>query len=210
MINLVLFQITPILFGRQRNLSVLIKVRRVHYGEMSKAPTTISETNFNCTHYEVFILFFTDGFGNSKFAQIPSILVDFSIAVFYLVCNLHLISCSLSLFSMFLGTVPKVPTKNGITINFMFHTWNKLLLILFCSLENSSPQHWLMVIHWNLNHRNCPHDSPQYSSRSQQCCRLNGLNSSADFQPYNSLPKPLGTKCTNYNWYYRDGFFFIF
>ena len=39
-ISLVLFRITPILFGWQRDLSVLIKVRRVHYGEIGKAPTT--------------------------------------------------------------------------------------------------------------------------------------------------------------------------
>ena len=39
-ISLVLFQITLVLFGWQRNLSVLIKVRRVHYGEMGKALTT--------------------------------------------------------------------------------------------------------------------------------------------------------------------------
>ena len=34
-----LFPLTPVLFGWQQNLSVLIKVRRVHYGEMGKAPT---------------------------------------------------------------------------------------------------------------------------------------------------------------------------
>ena len=41
-ISLVLFRITLVLFGWLRNLSVLIKVRRVHYGEMGKAPTTVS------------------------------------------------------------------------------------------------------------------------------------------------------------------------
>ena len=30
-----------VLFDWQRNLSVLIKVRRVHYSEMGKAPTTM-------------------------------------------------------------------------------------------------------------------------------------------------------------------------
>ena len=38
-ISLVLFRITPVLFGWQRNLSVLKQMRRVHYGDMGKAPT---------------------------------------------------------------------------------------------------------------------------------------------------------------------------
>ena len=33
---------TPVLFCWRRNLSVLIKVRRVHYGEIGKALTTVS------------------------------------------------------------------------------------------------------------------------------------------------------------------------
>ena len=39
-------QITPILICLvQQNLSVLITVRRVHYGEMGKAPTTMGKGN---------------------------------------------------------------------------------------------------------------------------------------------------------------------
>ena len=48
-------------------------------------------------------------------------------------------------------------------------------------------------------------DSSQYSGRSQQCCSLDGLNSSSNFQVLQSLYQPFGdsTEPTNYNWYQR-------
>ena len=47
-------------------------------------------------------------------------------------------------------------------------------------------------------------DSSKYSSRSQQCCSLDGLDSTSDFQFLQSLLQTLKdySECTDYNWYY--------
>ena len=47
-------------------------------------------------------------------------------------------------------------------------------------------------------------DSSQYSSRSQQCCSMNGLDSSTDFQRSQSPFKTFRnrSKCTTYGWYH--------
>ena len=49
-----------------------------------------------------------------------------------------------------------------------------------------------------------PLDSPQYSGRSQQCVRLDSLDSSFDFLLFQFPFQNFGnrSKCTNYNWYY--------
>ena len=48
-------------------------------------------------------------------------------------------------------------------------------------------------------------DTSQYSSWSQQCCSLNDLDWSSDFQLFQSPFRAFGdsSKCANYNWYYR-------
>ena len=48
-------------------------------------------------------------------------------------------------------------------------------------------------------------DSPQYSSSSQQCWTLDGLNSFSDVQLFHSPFLTQGDHCrrTNYNWYHR-------
>ena len=45
---------------------------------------------------------------------------------------------------------------------------------------------------------------PQYSGWSQQCCSLDSLNSSSDFQILQSFFQACEdrSKCTNYNWYH--------
>ena len=47
-------------------------------------------------------------------------------------------------------------------------------------------------------------DSSQYSGWSQQCCSLVKLDSSLDFQYFQSPFQAFGdcSKCTNYNWYH--------
>ena len=47
-------------------------------------------------------------------------------------------------------------------------------------------------------------NSSQYSGWSQQCCSLDGLNSSSDFQLFQSLYRTLGDRCkrTKKNYYY--------
>ena len=48
-------------------------------------------------------------------------------------------------------------------------------------------------------------DSSHYSGYSQQCCNLDGLDSSSDFQFFRLSFLALGnsSKCTIYNWYHR-------
>ena len=47
-------------------------------------------------------------------------------------------------------------------------------------------------------------DSSQYSSRSQQCCSLDGLDSPSNFQFLQSSSPAFSDRsvCTNYNWYH--------
>ena len=58
-------------------------------------------------------------------------------------------------------------------------------------------------------------DSSEYSNQSQQCSRLNGLNSSSDFQFHQSFFQAFGGhfKFTNYNWHHHHPYvthFFYF
>ena len=64
-----------------------------------------------------------------------------------------------------------------------------------------------MVFHWSQWQEVSGglQDSTQYSSLSQQCISLYGLNFSSDFKFRHFLFEALGerSKCANYNWYHR-------
>ena len=72
-------------------------------------------------------------------------------------------------------------------------------------LASFSHQHLPMVCHWSLSDSKSSQVSKvfQYSSRSQQCCSLDGADPSSDFQLFQS-PFQVFEDCSkraNYNWY---------
>ena len=71
-ISLILFRIALVLFSWQGNLSVLIKVRRVHYAEMGKAPTTpLPQAFYFIKVLLVFFFFFLFGVDHQRVGEFP-------------------------------------------------------------------------------------------------------------------------------------------
>ena len=137
--------------------------------------------------------FFRWSLSDIKSPHVNRTLLSINNAVVCMVSSLFLIVNSSSFISQPLRIIPNVPITIGITITFMFH-----------SLSYSSWDFYT-CIHWWSSIEVCVtaslQDSSQYSGWSQQCCSLDGLYSSFDFQFLQSFFQAFRDyyKCTNYN-----------
>ena len=82
--------------------------------------------------------------------------------------------------------------KQGAFFNIKFHSY--IMAIIISLFASFSHHFYLVVFHWSLNDCTSPWfwDSSKYSSWSQQCCGLYGLDSSSNFQFLQSLSQVYG------------------
>ena len=140
------------------------------------------------------LMVFNWSLSDSKSPQVSrtllSILADLDNAVVWMVSTCPLISKSSSPFTNPLVTIPSTPITTGITVTFMFHSFfsslarSSLLLSSFTPLEfftSVLADGFSLGFDWQQVSTSLQ-DSSQDSGRSQQCCHLDSLYPSANFQ----------------------------